>query len=253
VKGEGYSGLESSPGSVPPSGERGPTLAENAWQRQIDLTNRILQLTSGLRLPRGDYWPTVVAVSLTQANARLHSIRVLLNNGDDESAVILTRSLFELAANLAYICQDISKRLPTYLKHGGVPTTSEEAKELQERLRIGGPPEAKDVVPVRAWKPLKDMCSDLGSDWLEPYEIFYRYASVPTHAGAFTLGRRFIRLLTRQSPTNQERAGVMLTASEFHFRVAHIAAKTFPKHIATEEVAKLHKECSELFQSLVRH
>ncbi len=211
--------------------------------------NRILQLSSGLALPRGDHWPTLVTVSLVQSNARLHSIGVLLNEGDWDSAVILTRSLFELEVNLSYISKDIKKRLPKYLRHGGVPLTNEEIEQAKAQLESGRT-DVKDIVPKRAWKHLKEMCCDLDAGRLKEYEIFYPYASVPTHAGAFTLGKTFTRLLTGGLLTDRERAVVLVTASEFHLRVAQITAETFPQHIAIGTVEVLHKECSTLGESL---
>lgn len=214
--------------------------------------NRILKVSSGLALPKGDRWPTFVTVSLVQSNARLHSIGVLLNEGDYDSAVILTRSLFELGVNLSYISKDIKKRLAKYLRHGGVLLTNEEveqAKAQLERLESGRM-DVKDIVPKGAWKHLKEMCCDLGSGRLKEYEIFYRYASVPTHTGAFTLGETLTRLLTGGSLPDREQTAVLVTASELHLRVVQIAAETFPQHIAIGTVEVLHKECSTLGGSL---
>jgi len=83
----------------------------NVWQQAIDLTNRVFQIAAGLNLPRGNHWPAVATVGLSQANERLDSIRTLLGNGYDDSAVVLTRSLFELVVNLAYISKDTKRRL----------------------------------------------------------------------------------------------------------------------------------------------
>lgn len=225
---------------------------ENIWRRAVDLTNRVFEVTSGLDLPRGDQWATVVTVFLTQANQRLDSTRVLLDKTHWDSAVILTRSLFELVINLAYIAKNTAKRLPQYLKHGGIPLTNEEAQQLQQETETGTGPAVKGIIPGQAWRRLKDMCCDLGSDWLSEYETFYRYASVPTHAGGFTLGRNYVRLLHGQPPSDQERATVLITASAFHLRVAEIAAKTFPGQIDLEKVKALRSECQGLGQSLRR-
>jgi hypothetical protein len=228
-----------------------PMVTENIWQRSVDLTNRVFNVTSGLNVPRGNQWPTAVTVFLTQANERLDSIRAVLDRNGWDSGVILTRSLFELAANLAYIAEDEPGRLPRYLQHGGIPSTSEEAEKLQNELQKAGEPEAKGIIPRKAWKPLKDICTDLGSSWLKEYDTFYRYASVPTHAGSFTLGQSFSRLLEQQPPSDHEKAEVLLTGLAFHLRVAEIAATTFPSPIGIEKVKKLHKECSNLGRSLL--
>ena len=60
------------------------------------------------------------------------------------------------------------------------------------------------------------MCCELGSDWLKEYETFYRYASVPTHAGSFTLGKNYQQLMERRQPSNAERAAVLVSALAFH-------------------------------------
>lgn len=225
--------------------------AEPLWQKALGLTDRVFQVTSNLNLPRGNQWPTVVIVSLSQANERLDSVRVLLDKNHWDSAVILTRSLFELAVNLAYIAKDVSARLPKYLGHGGIPLTREDANRLQEELQKGSQPAIKDIVPGRAWEPLKAMCTDLGCNWLKEYDTFYRYASVPTHAGAFTLGKSYQQLLEQQSPSDRNKAKVLITSLDFHLRIAEIAAKTFPNCIGIKEVKKLREECSNLGQSLL--
>jgi len=96
------------------------------------------------------------------------------------------------------------------------------------------------------------MCCDLGSDWLKEYETFYRYASVPTHAGSFTLGTNYRRLLAQQSPSDYEKAGVLVTALEFHLRVVEIVAQIFPEQISSRTVNDLKSDCQELGQFLAR-
>ncbi|MBI4338353.1 MAG: hypothetical protein HY680_00190 [Chloroflexi bacterium] len=225
---------------------------ENIYQRVIDLTDRIFQATSGLELPRGDQWQTVVTVFLTQANERLNSVRVLLEKNHWDSAVILARSLFELAVNLAYIAKNTDIRLPQYLKHGGIPLTEDEAEQLLREIEENPQPAARDIVPGQAWNPLKGMCADLGPNWLKDYETFYRYASVPTHAGAFTLGSRYKRLLLQQPPPARERATALITASTHHLRVAEITAKTFPEQIKLDKVMALRGECQQLGLALLK-
>ena len=124
----------------------------SVWQQASDLTDRTLEVTSGLDLPRGDLWPTVVTVFLVQANERLDAIRLLLDNNYWDSAVILARSLFELAANLTYLSNDISANLHRYLQHGGIPVTAEEADKLQARIERDEQSEVKNIVPGQVWK-----------------------------------------------------------------------------------------------------
>jgi hypothetical protein len=90
------------------------------------------------------------------------------------------------------------------------------------------------------------MCDDLGPDWLQEYETFYRYASIPTHAGAFTMESTLKSLLDQQPPTSWEKAKVLITASALHLRLTEIAAKTFPNEINIEKVQVLRDECSLL-------
>ena len=227
----------------------------NIWQQSVNLLDKVLQGTSGLSLPRGDrgdYWPAVVTVFLSQANERLYSIRLLLDNNCEASSELLTRSMFELAVNLAYIANNPAKRLPAYLKHGGIPFTNKEAQQLQQKLAQEQPPEVKDVVPGRTWMRLKNMCCDLGASWLKEYETFYRYASVPTHAGSFTFGKNYEQLLKQQPLSDRDRATVLVTALDFHLRVADVAATVFPEQIKINTVRKLASECSGLGLDLAK-
>lgn len=228
---------------------------KNLWQQAVDLTNRVSQVTSGLNLPRGNYWPTVVSVGLSQANERLDSIRTLLDKGYCDSAVILARSLFELAVNLAYISKDTKRRLPEYLKHGGIPLTNEDVQQLQRELELAQeqPPEVKDIILGQTWRRLRDMCCDLGSQWPKEYETFFRYASVPTHAGSFTLGKNYEQLLRQQPRSDREKATGLITALDFHLRIAEVAADVFPQQIKLKIVKTLRAECQSLGQSLAKN
>ena len=103
---------------------------DNILKKAIVLKDSILQVTSGIDVTVDNYWPMLVCVGIHQGNKRLDAIFTLLNKNDLDSAEILTRSLFELAVNLAYIDKDVSGRLPEYLKRGKVPTTKEEVEKL---------------------------------------------------------------------------------------------------------------------------
>ena len=94
------------------------------------------------------------------------------------------------------------------------------------------------------------MCCDLGSQWVKEYETFYRYVSVPTHAGSFTLGENYVQLLRQQPPSDRDRAIVLVTALVFHLRVANVAANVFPKQIKLDTVTELASECRKLGQSV---
>ena len=222
------------------------------WERVVELSNTTFEVTSGLDLPRGDYWLTTVTVCLKQANERLNSVRILLKHGHVEGAMILTRSLFELAANVTYIARQVPTRLPEYLRHGGIPTTEEEAAKLQQELEPTGEVEAEGAIPVSPWQRLRDMCADLGSEWLKEYETFYRYASVPTHSGSFTLGTNYLELLRRERPTAREKAKVLCTALAFHLRVARVVADVFPAHVKPGDIENLTSDMNGVGQALAR-
>ena len=223
---------------------------ESIGERLVDLTNRVFAVTAGLDLPHDSQWDAVLTVFLTQVNERLDSIRVLLDKNSRDSSVVLTRSLFELAVNLAYIAKDAEARMPEYLRHGGIPTTAEEFEKLREQLEEDDSAEGPDIVPARPWKPLKDMCTELGPNWLKEYITFYRLASIPTHAGSFTMGRSYKRLIEQQPPSDHEKATGVATALAFQLRVAEIVAEAFPQQVDLEKVKKLRSECQCLGHSL---
>lgn len=222
---------------------------DNILRQAIGLCEKVLQVSSGLNLPKGAHWQAVVTVFLNQANERLYSIKLLLDNNLYESGAILTRSIFELAVNLVYISKD-NKRLRQYLKHGGIPFTIEEVLQLQQDSDNRNSQDVRDILPKRPWKTLKDMCCDLGSQWLKEYETFYPYVSVPTHSGSFTFGRNYMKLLTQQPPSDLEKATILLTALDFHLRIVEVSARVFSEQINIAIVKKMRSECLQLGKSL---
>jgi len=226
---------------------------QEVWPKALDLANKALQATSGLDLPLGDHWGNTVIVFLHLANERLDSIRRLLIQGHNDSSVILVRSFFELAVNLAFIRQDVASRLPEYLRHGGIPTSEKEVDELKEKITQFKDRQinVEDMVPHKSWKAVRTMCRKLGGEWLKEYEVFYRSTSVPAHAGSFTLASNFVRLLEQQPLPNHDKASVLVTALDFHLRIAQIAAEVFPNEIQLQTLKELINECQELGQSVV--
>jgi len=158
--------------------------------------------------------------------------------------------MFELSANLTFISQDIEKRLPKYLKHGMIPITVEEIQQRQQEIEAGNLSNTLDMIPKRPWKSMSAICSDLGVTWLNEYNSFYRYASVPTHSGAFTLGKSFIQLLKGSPLNDHELSSVLCTAASFHIRVAKVAAGRFPMQISLEEINKFDAECNNIGEEL---
>jgi len=219
---------------------------EGIWQQADSLLKRALAVISGINLPTDDNWHIVVVVNLYQAYERLASVSMLLVKGYRDSADVLTRSLFEVAVNLSYIAKDVEKRLPEYLRHGGFPVSKEEVEQLERRLRQKPRPELKDIVPGQAWKPLRDMCDDLG--WSEEYCTFYRFVSTVDHAGSFKLGTSYMQLLKREQPSDWDKSAVLITALCFYLRVAEVAARVFPNQIKAEAIAELSAQCNEMGQ-----
>jgi len=219
---------------------------DNILKKAIVLKDSILQVTSGIDVTVDNYWPMLVCVGIHQGNKRLDAIFTLLNKNDLDSAMILTRSLFELAVNLNYIAKSVEKRLPEYLMHGKVPMTREEVEKLKEEMGNSGQLEARKIVPKNTWETLRSMCCDLGLDWLDEYETFFRFVSILAHAGAFTLGENYKRLLEKQLPSDHEKASVLVTALDFHMRLAEITASVFPSQIKSSVVDKIRAECCEL-------
>lgn len=213
------------------------------WLQSVSLTNRIFTLTSALGLPQGDHWFALATVSLVQANERLDAIRTLLRQNQYESSVILTRSLFEIAVNLTFINNDREARLAKYLRNGGVPLSREDLLQLQ-RAQAQGTDHIEGVVPERAWESMNSMCRELG--WGQEYALFYRYASVPTHAGSFTFLHNYSRLLAGRPPTIFEKVTVMATAISYHLRVALVAAATFPQQLDITRIHELQNECGKI-------
>ena len=221
-------------------------VVDNILKKAIVLKDSMLQITSGIDVTVENSWSMLVCVGIHQGNNRLDSILTLLNKNDLDSAEILTRSLFELAVNLAYIDKNVSERLPEYLRHGKVPMTKEEVEKLQQELGNSSQLEAWRIVPKITWKTFKSMCIDLGLDWLDEYETFFRFVSIITHAGAFTLGENYKRLLEKQTPSDSEKAMFLLTALHFHLRIDEVATRVFPSQIKIEVIKKMYAECNEL-------
>lgn len=231
----------------------------NIWQKTNGLVVRLLTTTSELDFTYPDRWSVLLIVSLNQSNKSLNSVVWLLNNQDWDSGVVLTRSMFELSANLTYISKDIEKRLPKYLKHGKIPITAEELQQQQQEIQQyqqevdnGIISNTLNMIPKKPWIPMGAICGDLGVSWLNEYNSFFRYASIPTHSGAFMLGRSFMQLVEGNSPSNHELSGILITAASFHIRVAKVVARKFPLLISLEEVEKYETECNIIGKELIQ-
>lgn len=232
----------------------------NIWQKAIDFSNRMFEVSSGLSLPRGGYWPWYTTVSLNQSNERLDSIRLLLLKNYSESSEVLLRSLFEIAVNLAYISRDVSTRLPGYLRHGHVDLPTEDAERLEEkanRLReeiiSGEQPDVTGIAPTKVWKRLRIMCQEMGSPWLEDCNTFYPLTSDTAHAGSLTLNTNIVQLRYHRLPSAHTKAVCLVTALAFHLSVLEVAADVFPGQIELPKVLGLKSELATLGQFLASH
>ncbi len=218
-------------------GISGRKMNQNPWEATSDLFNQVISATTDLDLPYKGHWQTTVILFLVQANERLESVKLLLDADHDESAIILTRSIFELAVNACYISADVQTRLPEYLAHGGTPTG--DANQV-----------FANSAPTRTWKRLDQMCKELGPVWVKHYETFYRYASVPSHAGSFTMGQSLLKLIAREAPSEEKKAEVLFTALILHMHLAKLAAQTFPTQIDMSAVQAVNTEYLGLAASL---
>jgi len=210
---------------------------QTPWKTTSDLFDRVLAAITDLDLPYKGPWPTTVMLFLVQANERLESVKLLLDANHEESATIVARSIFELAVNACYISADVQTRLPEYLAHGGIATRD------QDQVFANS-------APTRTWKRLDQMCKELGPVWVKNYETFYRYASVPTHAGSFTMGQSLQKLIARKAPSDRKKAEVLFTALILHMHMAKLAAQTFPAQIDMSVVQDLNTEYLRLAASL---
>lgn len=213
------------------------------WQEALSLTDRVLAAVSSVDLaPRRERWRIFLAITLNQANERLAATRLLLEASFRDSGTIVTRSLFELAVNVVFIAKDIDTRLDEYLHHGQIPLTEEEAEEALRAADAG----ETESMPRAAWRPLRSMCEDLGTGWVNEYDTHYAYASVVTHAGSFTFGRHLHRLISGEEPTDEERAGILVTALAFQLRVAATVSLEFPESIPPADIDGFRGRCLEL-------
>ena len=224
-------------------------------QRFFDLTENVLNTTSGIDIPRypdddsslEPLWYAFVTRTLYQQNKRLSSVALLLKPEfyDFNSAIILTRSIFECAADLVYIAQkkalEENEWLEKYLKHGDVPMSGEEVTQLQEDISGGVQP----TLPTQRWMSVGAICKSLGSNWEKACTgDFYRLASVVAHNGAYTLAGDYLEL--ERPRTEKETAPVFYTALAYHFKIAEVAAWVFPKSISIESIQEFDQQLQHL-------
>ena len=219
-------------------------------QRLFDLTDKVLDVTYGIGVPRypdddsylETLWYAVVTRALYQQNKRLHSVAFLLRSEsyDYNSAVVLTRSIFECAADLVYMAHDKEERLVKYLKHGGVPMNPEEMSQRQNEISSGVPP----TLSTRRWEFVSSICENLGSVWEKVYTgDSYRLSSVVAHNGAYTLSGDYSEIV--QPREEKATARVLYTALSYHLKIAEVVAWVFPKSIDIRYILQFNKQLQQ--------
>ena len=212
-------------------------------QRLFDLTDKVLDVTYGIGVPRypdddsylETLWYAVVTRALYQQNKRLHSVAFLFRSEsyDYNSAVVLTRSIFECAADLIYMAHDKEERLVKYLKHGGVPMNPEEMSQRQNEISSGVPP----TLSTRR-------CENLGSVWGKVYTgDSYRLSSVVAHNGAYTLSGDYSEIV--QPREEKATARVLYTALSYHLKIAQVVAWVFPESVDIQYILQFDEQLQQ--------
>ena len=221
-------------------------------QRTRDLTWETLEVTSGIDLPRfpdGESphpqvaaWCAMVTRDLHRTNKHLRSVELLLRNEceDYAGANILTRTIFEIAADLVYINQNVEGRLSESLAHGSVQTSPQDPERPEAKVAGDEP-----TVPRSRWKPLRDICETLGLNWQKAYREFYPITSAYAHGGSWTLPSDYLELDGHEQ-SDIDKAGTLYTALVYHAHVAAVAAEVFPESICMRSVQELEQSCGGL-------
>ena len=224
-------------------------------QKAFDLTRTVLESTKDLVLRRGSNgeWAIVVFLMLARTSQSLDAVKLLLNHGLYNPAIVVTRCIFEDTVNLKYIKVNVKERLPVYLKHGRVPGNAEEAAELiaeiQSVKNSGEFSAGSEAVPKIAWKKMNLMCEEIG--WSEHYQTMYRLTSDNAHSGALTLTGELSRLLTQEPRPEWQSANVMTTALIYHLEVVTIAAEELQINDTNPETLKYWHAQLETFMTAI--
>ena len=211
-------------------------------QKAFDLTRAALESTKDFGLRRGSNgeWTIVVFLMLARTSQSLDAVKLLLNHGLYNPAIVVTRLIFEETVNLKYIKVNVIERLPLYLKHGGIPGNAEETAELNAEIQSvknsGEFSAASEGVPKSAWEKLNLMCKEIG--WLDHYQTMYRLTSDTAHSGAFTPTGELSRLLTQEPRPEWQSAKLMTTALIYYWEAVTIAAEELPINETNPETLK---------------
>ena len=221
-------------------------------QRSRDLIWETLGVTSGIDLPRfpsgaspyphAAWWYAMVTRNLYRTNKHLRSVELLLRNEceDYAGANVLTRTIFEIAADLVYINQDVEARLSESLAPISFPTSPQNPQRPEAKVAGDEP-----TVPRRRWKPLSDICETLGLTWQQAYGDFYAITSVYAHGGSWALPSDYLELDGHAQP-DSDKAEILYTALVYHVYVAAVTATVFPESISMRFVQELEQSCGGL-------
>ena len=185
----------------------------------------------------------MVTRDLQRTNKHLRSVELLLRKEceDYAGANVLTRTIFEIAADLVYINQDVEARLSESLAPISFPTSPQNPQRPEAKVAGDEP-----TVPQRRWKPLSDICETLGLTWQQAYsEFFYPITSAYAHGGSWTLLSDYLEL-DGHAQSDIDKAGTLFTALVDHAHVAEVAAMVFPESISSQSVQELEQSCRGL-------
>ena len=207
-------------------------------QREMfELTDEVLlvPIASFLGDPNKE-WDRIVLLHLIRAHQTLGAVRITSAEEWYAPSVVLIRYLFELAANLIYLDRDIEERVPAYLEHcrcvsdlGEADKVTSQLDALWEQGNYTGI--ANLLLPGTAWKPLKQMCEEIG--FLDQYNTMYRHASEAANGGAHGMAIELLEHLGTGRRPEWEIPGVLITALTYYGCVVEIACKTFEKLAAS--------------------
>ncbi len=203
-------------------------------ERTRNLTQTVLDRTFGVplgRAPPDDYetdegttqlphlWNSFQSAAFRQAHLHLRSVNVLVNgeHADIAGTLVITRTLFELSADLTYINGDLNRRMVEYLTHGGYIVPDHTSAEMRSKIEGGKTP----IPPNRRWKHLNDICDQLdaaaGNEvWRGGYLTFYRLRSMAAHGVFYATSDA----VPPQGPTRDDRAKILVFAMGAFFRIA---------------------------------
>lgn len=218
----------------------------NPARRAHSLAQQALDITTGINLPvwpseadetgMADYWHIIVQAALFRANRILRSVTALLSPPIDDlvSATILNRNILECAADLVYLDQSVSSRLPEYLHKSGFPSLADDvakvAEEKSDPLEVG--------LPRARWKALGPICEAIG--WKAEYRYLYNIYSDSAHAGSSALVQEYLNM-RGFTPTDANKATKVSACLLYHLRIAEIAAKLFPSVISLGSIRALQR------------